>query len=134
MIKQLKKKSQISAEFLMIMSFGFILLLGLVGILGTYIKDFQNKNLDKELIDFSKKFQIKIELSSKLERGIINKLEIDNFLLKRYQVVLKKGTMVITDNYSNSIKYFDIPLNLNVTINKTKIPDKTVFTFFKEDK
>ena len=114
----MKKKSQISLEFMVIFGFLIFLMLGIIGVVN-YYSNMVKKDIDeKEIIDFSSSIKQNIETLSRLEPGVIKEVVIEKGIRNSFDINISRGYLIVKTEHSSFFDetYFEIPTNVEIEL------------------
>ena len=114
----MKKKSQISLEFMVLFGFLIFVMVGIVGVVN-YYSTAVKKDIDrKEIIDFSYSIKQSIDSISKIEPGVVKEIVIKKEIRDNFNINITKGYLIIETRYSSFFdnNYFEIPTNVEIEL------------------
>lgn len=113
-----EKKSQGAVEFILIFFFVLTIVAILMYIIGLYSLDVQKKQNQKVVDDFANSISREVLILEKVEDGYYRKVEIPNYLMKRYDVKINSSFIIIQDleiqEENVSPFFYQIPGGFNV--------------------
>ena len=95
------KKSQVSMEFLFLISFVFVFSLGIVIAAGIQLNDFSDNQKIKLVIDFGESVRKEIDLASVVKDGYMRTIELPDKIdgTINYSIEMNSFTLIINTEY-----------------------------------
>ena len=126
----MNKKSQLSLEALLIISFIIFFLSITLYFFSYFFVNFEEDKNEKEILDFANSIVFQVELLSKLEEGYTREFNVSKNLAYRYGMQYDKKSNIIlfrenVSDYDSKIHYFFLPENVEIT--QTTLKDQIVF-------
>ena len=106
------KKSQVTMEFLFLVSFVFVFSLAFVVAVGIQLTDFSDNQKKDTTVDFGDSIRKEMDIASVVKNGYIRKIVLPDMIDDsiNYTIQMSNYTLIIsTDNYEYSAKisYFE---------------------------
>lgn len=97
MYKSRFTKSQASMEFLLILIFVFVIISGLMYIIGNYSLDLKNKEKQTTIKNFVDSILAENQIMLNAKKGYYRELEIPSYLTKKYNLSVKDDYLIVLD-------------------------------------
>ena len=116
-----KKKSQSAIEFMIIMIFVLVIIIGIMYVTSFISIDMKNNDNKAEIDDFAKSITTEFELMSKIEGGYSRNITIPSHLTKKFKPQINSSYLILTntENYgdtNNQSFYYLLPANSTYTL------------------